>query len=67
LLPLFAPKLTSMDINAQSNTLKLLKPQMEGLSKLTSLKYSLSDHYTVCNEDALVLSALAGLKSLYVR
>ena len=56
-----------MDINAQSNTLKLFQSHVEGLSKLTSLKYSLSDHYTVCNEDASVLSALVGLKSLYVR
>ena len=36
--PLLAPKLTSLDISAQSNTLKLFQPQLKQLSKLTSLR-----------------------------
>ena len=38
-LSLLAPKLTSLDISAQSNTLKLFQPQLKQFSKLTSLRW----------------------------
>ncbi|GAX77422.1 hypothetical protein CEUSTIGMA_g4867.t1 [Chlamydomonas eustigma] len=67
ILPLLAPRLKCLDLNAQSNMLKMLLPQLSSLSALTSLRYSLSDHYTLCSDDARVLSNLVSLKTLFIR
>lgn len=66
-LPALAPRLTSLDINSQSNMLKMLQPHLGALTQLTNLRYTLSDHYTMCTEDACVLSSLSGLQVLYIR
>lgn len=66
-LPLLAPKLVSLDFNAQSNMLKMLQPHLNDFTQLTSLRYTLSDHYTTCQDDACVLGGLPSLRSLYIR
>ena len=54
------PRLTSLDLNVQSNMLLLLDPAVGCLGALTRLRYSLSDHYAVTVEDCTVMAKLTG-------